>query len=262
MSNYYSVFPILPLRGYLKIGDKGNEIKVLQALLNWTNNGTICKPLEVDGVYGLHTEDAVRFFERIHNLKIDGEFGKKCLKTAKALEMSEAWQAINWAVSIALDNRFTYGVGKRAHHNGCYFCGTNITGPKKAKKGSRWEYTYCCNPFIHAAYAHGAKIQSMLKACKKANAAGMYPKDWKKHGFRTVGKCSEVKFSDLVPGDVIICQPSPNHVWMYTGGNWLVEASGESFSADSIAHKKGAHKKYREYKRKQNAYVMRFFSAR
>lgn len=129
--------------------------------------------------------------------------------------------------------------------------------PKKAKRGTKWEFTYCCNPFIHAAYAHGAKITSMLKACKKANAAGMKRADWRKHGFHTVGACKDVPFSKLAPGDVIICKKSPNHVWMYTGGDYLVEASGGTFKADSIAHKKGAKAKYKRYRKNSTAFVMR-----
>lgn len=61
---------------------------------------------------------------------------------------------ITWVKWIAGDNDFHYGAGQAAHRNGCYFCGTQ----PKAKKNAgikKWEHTYCCNPFVGAAYAHG-----------------------------------------------------------------------------------------------------------
>ena len=254
-SYYYSVLPVLPKRKYFKIGDKGNEVKLVQSLMNWANNCNLRKKLKLDGVYGKLTAEEVRFFEEVHGLKQDGEFGKKCRKVAKNLVMDEAWMAVNWALTIAHDNSFAYGTGDRAHHNGCYFCGTNITGPKKAKKGSRWEKTYCCNPFIHAAYAHGAGIPSMLKDCQKANAADMKPTSWMKHKFKKVGKCQYVKSKDLKHGDVIICS---SHVLMYVDGDRFVEASGGTWDANSIAHKKGMRKRYSQYKKDHAAYVMRY----
>lgn len=255
-SKYTSVLPVLPKRKYFKIGDTGNEVKLVQAFINWANNGTIRKKLKLDGDYGKLTAQAVSFFEEVHGLKQDGEFGKKCRKLAAKLVMDDAWMAVNWAVSIAKNNSFAYGTGNRAHHNGCYFCGTNITGPKKAKKGSRWEKTYCCNTFIHAAYAHGAGVPKMLRDCKRANAAGMNPSDWTKYGFIKVGKCKNVKFADLKHGDVII---KSSHVFMYVGGNRFVEAtSSDGFGADSIIHKKGMKSRYRQYQKVSSAYVMRF----
>ena len=95
----------------------------------------------------------------------------------------------------------------------------------------------------------------MLKDCKKANAAGMEVKDWTKYGFEDIGKVKDVPFSSLKRGDVIITH---NHVFEYTGGNWIVEASGGTWKASSIAHKKIAKKKYAAYKNDSKAHVMRY----
>lgn len=259
MSKYIGTLPTLPERGYFKNGDKGAEAKKLQQFLNWALQGAFSTlyvdELKVDGEIGPKTVKAVKLFQNVHHLKVDGEFGSVSLKKAKAVKMSKPLKAINWAVAISLDNNFAYGVGDRAHHNGCYFCGTNITGPKKAKKGDKWEKTYCCNPFVHAAYAHGAGIPSMLTACKKASAAGMTVGSWTKHGFKKIGAVKDVAFSELKAGDVIICE---SHVWMYTGSDGIVEASGESWGAGSIAHKTGAKSRINTYKKKKGAYVLRY----
>ena len=79
---------------------------------------------------------------------------------------------IAWAKMIVKDNRFHYGYTNssksiNAHHNGCYFCdtqGSNKNGILDKK------YTYCCNPFVHAAWAHGGQVPSMLKICKHGSS--------------------------------------------------------------------------------------------
>ena len=240
-----------------KRGDSGEAVKEVQKKLNKASEGHKDGDIKVDGEYGPKTEKRCRFVQEAHHIKMDGQFGQK---TQKACEkpVTKPIKAVNWAISIAKDNSFAYGEGARAHHNGCYFCGTNIHGPKKAKKGSRWEKTYCCNPFIHAAYAHGAGIKPMLTACKNKNAAGMRPGDWTKYGFKNMGKCSKVDFKDLEPGDVIICDKEHHHVFMFAGGNGIVEASGGTWSKDSIAHKRIAKSRYKAYQHYNTAYVLRY----
>ena len=78
---------------------------------------------------------------------------------------------IKWAYWIAVDNDFHYGYtnkdkGADAHHNGCYFCGT-----QKMKKNMLMpEHTYCCNPFVGAAWAHGGCVPAALKLCQKTSS--------------------------------------------------------------------------------------------
>ena len=259
---YQGDMPTLPDRGFFKTGDKGEDVELLQILLNWALTGAFMggwiKKLKIDGEAGPQTIRAVKLLQEIHHIKVDGEFGSKSWDVAYKMKLTGALMAVNWAVAISKDNSFAYGEGERAHHGGCYFCGTNITGPKKAKKGSRWEKTYCCNPFIFAAYAHGAKAKKILAACKKGKCGGMAPGDWTKYGcFKKVGKCKNVKFDDLKVGDVIICK-KPNHVWMYTGVDGIVEASGGNWSENSIRHKNGAEDRYKDYQKASTAYVMRY----
>lgn len=175
-----------------------------------------------------------------------------------------AINAVKWAKKIAADNSFAYGKGDRAHHGGCYFCGTNITGPKKAKKGSKWEKTYCCNPFIFAAYAHGAKDPAILKACKKGQCGGMLTSDWTRYGcFAVVGKCKDVPYKDLLPGDVIISNKAVNnhyhHVIMECGNDQYVEAGWEGWGSSTIAVRSGSQNNYKKnYRKYKGCYVLRY----
>lgn len=276
MSKYKAALPKLPERGWFKKGDNGEEVKKLQKALNWANGGTIKAPLKVDGIIGDLTVSAVSFFEEIHHLTIDGHFGSKCLATLKAFDLTGRWKAVNWAVSVAKDNRFTYGAGQRAHRCGCYFCKTN-TGPYKKNKerkgephvvkdakgnGHTYERTYCCNTYITAAYAHGAKAERVLMLCKTCGAMGMNPTDWTIRGFKKVGTCKDVPYEKLMVGDVIMSNAAKNdwqhHVWMYIGGGRFVEASGNNWSADSIASKPNAKTKYNSYRKHSGTYVVRY----
>lgn len=67
----------VPLRP-LTLGSTGDDVKSVQVRLNRisSNYPAIPKILEVNGVYGGSTEDAVRVFQRIFNLTDDGVVGK------------------------------------------------------------------------------------------------------------------------------------------------------------------------------------------
>ncbi|MBQ9014997.1 MAG: C40 family peptidase [Firmicutes bacterium] len=156
--------------------------------------------------------------------------------------------AVQWALRIAADNSFAYGTGRNAHHNGCYFCGTNY-GPRKYMKPSRrYKKTYCCNPFIHAAYAHGAQHPKMLAACRRGAAIGMEKKTYRGFGcWKCVGKPA---YRKLQKGDVLV---KHDHVAMYIGKQRMVEASGGNWSASSISAHHMSKKDYRKF-----SFVMRY----
>lgn len=129
---------------------------------------------------------------------------------------------ITWAKWIAGDNSFHYGHGKDAHHNGCYFCGTQ---PKSKKNAGILDYqkTYCCNPFVGAAWAHGGCDQTALGLCRKGKSW-----DFKKGGgydasklFKNLG---HPKKSELKAGDVL-CRDT--HVALYIGDGKIVQAGHE-----------------------------------
>ena len=247
--------PEAPMILKMQKGDTGDDVKEYQKKLNKATKGHKDGDIVEDGVFGDKTEERTIFLQNTRHITEDGTVGTQTLKQLKK-EVTKPMKAVNWANSIARDNSFMYGTGQRAHHGGCYFCGTNITGPKKAKKGSKWEKTYCCNPFIFSAYAHGAKDQKMLKQCKKTNSiTGMDPKRWEVYNFKTLGKVKDVPYSDLEVGDVIMKE---THVWMYAGKGYLVEASGGGFTKDSIAMKKVAKSRYASYKSLSSAYVVRY----
>ena len=84
---------------------------------------------------------------------------------ALALDMA----AVALALDMAADNRFHYGHGRAAHHNGCYFCGTQRSNKNGVKMK---QYSYCCNPFVHACYAHGGGEPKALKICKGGSSWG------------------------------------------------------------------------------------------
>ncbi len=156
--------------------------------------------------------------------------------------------AVAWAVKIARDNSFSYGTGSGAHHFGCYFCGTNYGPRKYMKPSSRYKKTYCCNPFISAAYAHGAKHPRMLAACRHAYGIGMNKSDYYRFGcWKCVGKPA---YGKLQKGDVLV---KYNHVIMYIGRHRLVEATGGTWSAGSIAVRHLSKSRYRQF-----SFVMRY----
>ena len=170
----------------------------------------------------------------------------------KIVQLHAVWKgkgpqaAVDWACVHAADNSFAYGKsgywhgkkGRREHCHGCYYCGTNRkkwNGSyryKEAKPGSRWDRTYCCNPFVSAAYTHGANHQS---TCIFGN---MDYSSWtatnNSHGrFKRMGRIGSSK---LKAGDILF---NGTHVWMYAGNGYRVEAAESSWGANSIRAKKG-----------------------
>lgn len=128
--------------------------------------------------------------------------------------------AIAWAKWIAGDNRFHYGYGQHAHHNGCYFCGTQSM--KKNHGIVDPEFTYCCNPFVGAAWAHGGCIPKAISMCQNYSSWDFNPGQ----GYDASSlfdKLGHPAKSKLKAGDVL-CNGS--HVALYIGNNKIAEASG------------------------------------
>lgn len=75
-------FPKLPMRGYFQRGDKGLEVKKLQKLLVWMD----VAELEIDGIYGVNTEKAVKKLQGIVKTTKNGKFGNKCLPYCKKVK--------------------------------------------------------------------------------------------------------------------------------------------------------------------------------
>lgn len=72
--SYYGLLPTVNL----KYGDKGKQVKRLQEFLNWCLGET----LVLDSHYGPATRNAVKKYQEIYKLQVDGKFGPKCRKKA------------------------------------------------------------------------------------------------------------------------------------------------------------------------------------
>ena len=142
---------------------------------------------------------------------------------------------VKWACWIAGDNRFHYGYTNKhgstnpkdwnpnAHHNGCYFCHTNTTKGGRSKKGIvDYERTYCCNPLVGAAWAHGGCVPKAMQLCSHGGSW-----DFSKGSGYDVSplfkKLGHPAYKKLQKGDVL-CRDG--HVALYIGNNKIVEAGG------------------------------------
>lgn len=183
--------------------------------------------------------------DKVYDLKLVGytsdeseqspETGKRFKVVEEEMTNEEAIEAaVQWGIDIAADNSFTYGAGQRAHRYGCYFCQTNV-GPRKNLKGKgkvnghSYEKTYCCNPFVHACYAHGAGDPKMLEACRDGHGIAMTKKSFTRYGHWK--SCGKVSKKNLRRGDVLV---RSDHVMMYIGDGQIVQASGGGWDAGSI----------------------------
>ena len=79
---YSGTFPTMPKRGYFRKGDTGTQVKYLQKLLNWA----VGTSLKIDGEYQAKTFAAVEKLEKQFGFKVNGNFGKDCLKKCRKLK--------------------------------------------------------------------------------------------------------------------------------------------------------------------------------
>ncbi len=166
--------------------------------------------------------------------------------------------AINWAINIANDDSFNYGVKPYASRCGCYFCKTNGGKARAAKghadgtppKGKTWDKTYVCMTFVGAAYAHGAEDPTFLKYCKR----GSTPIDGHANISNTIKRLGNVlkyvgkpAYNDLQAGDILMWQGV--HTAMYIGNGRYVEATGGygPWSPKSIGVRKFTKSNYAHY---------------
>lgn len=219
-----------------------NQVEHWQKYVNWFFGKTVIK---ADGIFGSETEKYTKKIQKKLGVEQDGKVGSKTIAAAKKYEKTTMSvksnysgilpstkliktnaeviaDTIKWAKWIARDNRFHYGAGKDAHHNGCYFCGTQ---PKSKKNAGivDYKFTYCCNPFVGAAWTHGGCVPKALELCQKGsswdfNKGSGYDKS---SLFDNLGKPEKSK---LKKGDVLC---SNGHVALYIGNGKIVEAASE-----------------------------------
>ena len=164
-----------------------------------------------------------------------GEFPSIHVKKTASQVIADALKWGNW---IAGNNIYHYGeYGNKAyitpsskyyeggkykpiynvtHSSGCHFCGTEESKKKKKARalgynGENWEYTYVCNTFVTAMFAHGGMESTCLAKCRKGSCVGMTTsgrsagldnsKNWTYKG--------KLAIKDLKAGDVLV---SANHM--------------------------------------------------
>ena len=76
-------YPGVPLR----LGSAGEDVRILQRQLNRIadNYPAIPRLSAIDGYFGVETEEAVRAFQRIFNLTVDGIVGKATWYKVKSI---------------------------------------------------------------------------------------------------------------------------------------------------------------------------------
>lgn len=79
---YTGTFPSLGTKGYLSYGDRGTNVKRMQAFLNWYGG----YGLALDGSFGPATLRAVKAYQKSEKLEVDGYFGPASLKRAKSIK--------------------------------------------------------------------------------------------------------------------------------------------------------------------------------
>ena len=182
------------------------------------------------------------------NLKLDKKKGIATAIVPMSTASGAAQAAIDWATKIANDNSYTYGHGSFK----CCICNN-----MRIKQ-------FTCMPFLAAAYAHGTNDPYLMKNGKHVmnlnenNFKGKLKDYWTK-----VGLCSELEFSDLQPGDVLIKWSKNNnsgHAWMYGGDDKVIEAVPSDIHVVD-----GAKRKFESYKNGESKcgmghknYVMRY----
>lgn len=130
---------------------------------------------------------------------------------------------IAWLRMIANNNNFHYGCGQAAHRNGCYFCKTQPARKKNAGI-KMWETTYCCNPFVHAGWAHGGCVPKALAICRNGSSWSFDTGSGTYHSSPLFDNLGKVAKSNLKVGDVLC---SDEHVAIYAGGGKVLQAGHE-----------------------------------
>ena len=161
---------------------------------------------------------------------------------------------IEWATKIAADNTYTYGKGYKGFFTCCVCAG------KKSNDDAR----FTCMPFLAAAYAHGTNNPDLMNN----GTHRMYLNNENFQGklgkyFYKVGLCKDMEFNQLQPGDCLVKYSEDNahgHVWMYGGGDKVIEAVPSDIRVCN-----GAARKFKSYKNGESAcgsgdknYVMRY----
>lgn len=81
---YSGDFPVSKAKGMLRMGAKGAGVRQLQRLLERAGYA-----VKVDGDFGASTRDAVRAFQRGHNVEVDGVAGPETLRLLEEFQLPD-----------------------------------------------------------------------------------------------------------------------------------------------------------------------------
>lgn len=187
---------------------------------NFAQIGSESFSSHADGTYTEEEYEACVFLSA-YSVSVDNLWGE-----SEGNGYGGAIGAVQWAIKIAGDNSFTYGKSPAANHSGCYFCGNQGTKQRHAKRlgiNRSYEKTYCCNPFVTAAFVHGAgdpyiKCKGAIIGLKQSAK-----KNCGKRQYRNFEWLGHIPKSQLQTGDVLLTN---KHAKLYAGGGKQVEATG------------------------------------
>ena len=192
----------------LQLGDRGDEVKLLQHRLN-----LVSAMLQEDGVWGVQTETAVRFFQRRAGLTVDGVVGP--LTQRKLIQDA----TITYAEELA-----KYLVQHKWHYKGGdYKAKTTFSDTRKLDKPGcscahfvSWVLQAVCllmdgKILSHSKAGFGTGAKSIVNADKLIDCTVTYPN-------KKLGACG------LQPGDVIVHDSS---IGIWTGKAVLTAREGQ-----------------------------------
>ncbi|HET7627253.1 MAG TPA: NlpC/P60 family protein [Bacillales bacterium] len=199
--------------GKLSLGDRGSIVSSMQERLKALNY----YPFQVDGIYGSRTKEAVKRFQAVNGLSVDGIIGGK---TRTALLSDDAQSAAvgvqhETAASVSGDNKSKTQTVKQTDEN------------KHAESSSLSALVDYAKNFLGSPYAWGGTSPGGF------DCSGYVQYVFAHFGYdlpRTTARlwAAGSAVDSLAPGDLVFYetyQSGPSHVGIYIGGASFIHAS-------------------------------------
>lgn len=211
----------------LKKGKKGDSVKLLQRFLNWYHPAW---KLTIDGKFGANTAKALKAWQKVEKLTVDGVYGKKSYaraltykakpkpkpapaKTTNQQKLLAKMKELAWA----------YGTAKKKYD---FDTGAPKAKCKAAMKKYGWASNKAelsdCGNFVSTVVRQSG-VNKTFKALHGIKTP--FPKTEK--GFDTVLKGKKIPSGFLKAGDIIRYKKTngKQHAMMYYGNGKVCEAS-------------------------------------
>lgn len=211
----------------LKKGKKGDSVKLLQRFLNWYHPAW---KLTVDGKFGANTAKALKAWQKVEKLTVDGVYGKKSYARAltykaKPKPKPAPAKTTNQQKLLAKMKELAWAYGTPAKKYS-YKSGAPKAKCKAAMKKYGWASNKAelsdCGNFVSTVVRQSG-VNKTFKALHGIKTP--FPKTEK--GFDTVLKGKKIPAGFLKPGDIIRYKKTngKQHAMMYYGGGKVCEAS-------------------------------------